>query len=336
MKRKFKELLVIARKVFTDQIWDLNMDSLTSVRRRIVRLIKLTRITFLEFAEGRMGFQCVALSYFGALATIPFVAFIFTVTGGLGLSNKVKMMLDSILNVSPVVLNDVMEKANNIINTAKSSTVGLVSGIFFLFTILWLMFQVERVFNNVWKIRKIPRKLYKRFTFYLLLLILSPVVVMLFGSGIALYTDIPKHIGINFEFGNLSTLMTIIGWIVFYIDITLCLSVMYKFIPAAKLKYRNALIAAVVSGFIFTIFQYLYLETQVFVSRLNGVYGAIAIIPLFLIWMNLSWQIVIYGAQLSYGLEHVDKYHIPEGRIKDFTPLRDKMKEENKKREEQA
>ena len=92
----------------------------------------------------------------------------------------------------------------------------------------------------------------------------------------------------------------------------LTLSALYKFIPATRVRYEYAFKSALVSGAVFAIFQYLYLETQVFVTRLNGVYGALAAIPLFLIWMNYSWQIIIYGAELTYGYQNVDTYHIPE------------------------
>ena len=85
-----------------------------------------------------------------------------------------------------------------------------------------------------------------------------------------------------------------------------------------------------VSGVVFVLFQLFYLKVQISVSRLNGVYGALAAIPLFLMWVNFSWQIIIYGEQLCYGLQHVDRYHIPEGDLKDFTPYRTRMKEEMK------
>ena len=90
-----------------------------------------------------------------------------------------------------------------------------------------------------------------------------------------------------------------------------------------------------VSGFVFVLFQLLYLKTQIFVTRLNAVYGVIAAIPLFLMWLNYSWQIIIYGAQLCYGIQNVDSYHIPEGSLKDFTPMWDKLREEMNDEEEE-
>ncbi len=309
------------KKVFSDQIWELNLDNFSNAKRRIVKFIKLMRITLDSFARRRMGFQCVALSYFGALSIIPLAAVIFTVTGGLGIADKIDTVIYSIIPADPMIMQILMEKAVNIIDTAQSGAVGLVSSLFFIWTIIWLMFQVERVFNNVWDIRKVPRKIFTRFSFYFGTLFILPFVVIIFCSGIAFYSNATTAIGINFR--EFSTIAKFLGWFIFYIVAVFTLSAMYKWIPAVHVSYKYALISATVDALIFTLFQYLYLETQVFVSRLNAVYGIIAAIPLFLIWMNFSWQIVIYGAQLCYGLHNMDNYNIPDGKLKDFTPVRD-------------
>lgn len=318
-----------ARTLFTDQLWEMNMDNLSRARKRLVKFIKLTRITFDEFAENRMGFQCVALSYFCALAVVPFAAFIFAVGGGLGVDDKIAKLLHNILPTNPDFMDTVLDKAANILQTAQSGAVGVISALAFFWTILWLMFQVERVFNNVWKIRKIPRKIYKRFSFYIGALILSPFIIVIFGTGIAFYSNITSLIGIRVHISEISGFLTFLGWVVFYIVTVFTLSAMYKFIPATKVIYKHAFWSSVVTAVVFVIFQFLYLKAQIFMSRLNGVYGALAAIPLFLMWVNYSWQIIFYGEQLCYGMQNVDTYNIPEGKLKDFTPMRDRIKEEN-------
>lgn len=316
-------------KIFGDQLWELPVDNLSKAKKRLIKFIKLTRITFAEFAENRMGFQCVSLSYFCALAIVPFAAFVFAVSNGLGLQDRVTDFAARILPNNPEFINTVFEKAGNIISTAQSGVVGVIGALMFFWTILWLMFQVERVFNNVWKIRKIPRKIYKRFSFYIGTLLLSPFILLTFGAGIAFYSNLTSLIGIQFKFTEFSFLMKLLGWVIFYIVALFTFSAMYKFIPATKVFYRNAFWSAVVSAAVFAIFQYMYLKTQFFVARLNGVYGAMAAIPLFLMWVNFSWQIIIYGEQLCYGMQNVDSYHIPEGKLKDFTPLRNRLKMED-------
>lgn len=330
-----KGLIKDFRDIFTDRIWTLDVEQEGKAKRRLVRFVKLVRITLETFAENRMGFQCVALSYFSALAIIPFAAFIFAVGGGLGLDDRLSELAHEILPNNPEFIDTILEKAGNILQIAQSGIVGIIGAFAFLWTIIWLFFQVERVFNNVWGIRKIPRKLYTRFSFYFLALFLAPFIVLLFSAGIAIYSNVTSLIGIHIHIKEVSGIMTFLGWLVFYALAVLTFSAMYKFIPAPKVYYKNAFIAALVSGFVFVLFQFVYLKTQIFVTRLNAVYGVLAAIPLFLMWLNYSWQIVIYGAQLCYGIQNVDSYQIPEGRLKDFTPMWDRLREEMKEDKEE-
>jgi len=290
--------------LFTDRVWTIDTSSCSKRYAKAVRFIKLIRTTVDTFANNRMGFQCVALSYFVALAIIPLIAFLFAVTGGLGLSDKISEILHNFAHISPEFVDLLIEKANGILESAKGGGLGFISALGFLWTILWLMMQVERVFNNVWGIRRIPRKVYRRFGFYLLILFLIPFVVIIFGAGIVYYANLPDLFGLDLS--NVRFLPRMMGYVVFYIITTFTLSAMYKWIPATKVKYRYALKSAAIAAAVFIIYQYLYLETQVFVGRLNTAYGVLAAIPLFLIWINFSWQIIIYGAELCYGYHAIE------------------------------
>ena len=297
---KFADLL-------SERIWAIDTEKVPKGYGRLVSLVKIIRITVNTFAENRMGFQCVALSYFVTLSIIPLIALLFAISGGLGLDDYLMTFLHSFnTQVDPALLSVIEDKAGNILDIAQSGWVGFVSALWFLWTILWMLFQVERVFNNVWGIRKIPRKIYKRFGFYLLILLLTPFIVILFGAGIAYYANVAKFLGLDLS--ELRFLPKLLGYLGFYVISVLTLSAMYKFIPATKVQYRYALRSALITGIVFIIFQYLYLETQVFVARLNAVYGVLAAIPLFLIWLNFSWQIIIYGAELTYSFQNVRSY----------------------------
>ncbi|MBO5546957.1 MAG: YihY/virulence factor BrkB family protein [Bacteroidales bacterium] len=294
--------------LFSDRIWTLDTGSATPAYAELVRIIKLIRITFKTFTENRMGFQCVALSYFITLALVPLIAFAFAITGGLGLDGKITEFLQMVLPNNPEIVSLLSERAAGIIDSAQGGGLGLVSAIFFLWTILWMMFQVERVFNNVWGILKIPRKIYMRFGFYFLVLLLSPFIIIIFGSGVVYATNLPNLYGIDLKEARF--VFKLIGYAVFYVILVATLSVMYKYIPAVKVEYRYALRSALIAGIIFILFQYLYLNTQMFVGRLNQAYGILAAIPLFLIFLNFSWQIIIFGAQLTYSFQNVDQYQV--------------------------
>ena len=299
----------IGRKItdlFSDRIWTLDTSGCSKAYAETVRIVKLIRITFSTFTQNRMGFQCVALSYFITLALVPFIAFAFAVTGGLGLDDRITEVLQMALPSHPEIVNMLSERAGNILASAQGGGLGLISALMFLWAILWMMFQVERVFNNVWGILKIPRKIYKRFGFYFLVLLLSPFIVVIFGTGLVYATNIPNLFGLDLK--EVRFLIKLLGYVIFYLILVAGLSVMYKYIPATWVQYRYAFRSALVAGVIFMLFQYLYLRTQMFVGRLNQAYGILAAIPLFLIWLNFSWQIIIYGAELTYSFQNVDQY----------------------------
>lgn len=308
--RKFTDL-------FTSNIWSIDTSHSSKAYAGLVRLIKLIKMTIGTFTKNRMGFQCVALSYFVTLAIVPFCAFMFAISDTLKISDKILNILVNAFPNNGEIVSTLMEKATNILNLASGGGMGVVSALLFLWTILWMMFQVERVFNNVWGIQRIPRKLYKRFGIYLLLLLLSPFIILLFGTGIIYYSNMTKLVGVDLS--NLSHISEFLAYIGFYILVVFILSAMYKFIPATRVRYKFCLKSAILAAAVFTIFQYVYLETQMFVARLNAVYGVIAAVPFFLVWLNFSWQIVIYGAELTYSYHYVDRHKISDWEHIDMT-----------------
>ena len=296
--------------LFTDRIWSLDTSGCSKAYASLVHLLKLALITVNTFTQNKMGYQCIALSYFVMMALVPFVALLFALTGGLGLSDRISEVVYMIFPANPEFVSTMMEKANGLLDTAKGGGPGLISFLIFLWAIVWMMFQVETVFNNVWGIRKIPRKLYKRFGFYIIVLVLSPLLVFVFSAGIAFYANITNLFGLDLS--NIRSITKMLGYLGFYTVSTLTFSAMFTYIPATKVKYRYGLQAAALTALVFVVFQYLYLETQMFIGKLSRAYGVIAAIPLFLIWLNYSWQIIIYGAELTYGFQNVDKYKVPE------------------------
>ena len=184
---------------------------------------------------------------------------------------------------------------------------GLVSALLFVWLVFWMMISVERVFNNVWRVRK-SRNIFKRVSFYIAILLIAPFVIMLFFSGSIVYSNLLKGVGLDIDY--FESIASVLAWVLFYIVAALTFSAMYKFIPNHKVLYSNALRASAISALAFTVLQYLYLETQLFVTRLNMVYGAVAAIPLFMFWMNFGWFIILFGAELSYAYQNVDNYNI--------------------------
>ena len=307
--KKLKKKTYHLKNFFRNDIWELNLEELSKAKARFVKYVKVMMITIRTFSSEKIGFQAVALSFFSTMAVVPFVAISFAITDGFGLAERLKELLYGYFDNSQQIIDIILGFAQNLIDTAQSNYVGLISALFFAWIVVWMMMSVEKVFNNVWRVQK-SRNIIKRLSVIIGMLIVSPFVVMVFFGGSFVYSHTLSYIGLDVE--SFSTIKTIITWLLFAGLATLTFSAMYKFIPNVEVTYSNALIAAVPSGIAFSVMNYLYLETQVMVTRLNGVYGAFAAVPLFMIWVNIGWFIILIGAELSYAFQHVDCYNVDE------------------------
>ncbi len=288
------------RRFLREDVWDVNIEELSKTKARMVRDIQIVLDALETFKLQKIGFQSVALSYFCTMAVIPFVAVAFAITQGFGLADKLSEFLYS-LDIGQDVIDWILLGADNIIDSARSGGFGLISALMFVWLVIWMMNRVEKVFNNVWKVKTPERSFWKSLGVDLVILFLSPFVILIFFSGSVVYSHVldlvPNWLGIS------EIIKSFLGWAVFCAVSVMIMSVMFKFIPAVQVKYRHALKSAVMSGIAFTILQYMYLETQVMVMRVNAVYGALSIIPLFMVWLRTGWLIVLLGAQFSCSFQ---------------------------------
>lgn len=307
--KKIKTKTRRLKQYISDDIWNIDLEELSKAKARFIKYMKVLILTVKTFSGEKIGFQAVALSFFSTMSVVPFVAIVFAITGGFGLDDKLKEFLYGYFTNSQQIIDAVLGFAQNIIDTAQSGAMGLVSSLLFVWIVIWMMMNVERVFNNVWKVQK-SRNLIKRLSVIIAMLFVSPFVVMVFFGGSFVYSHALSYLGLDVE--SFTAFKTVLTWAMFGAVATFTFSAMYKFIPNYPVAYSNALRAAIYSAIPFTVMQYLYLETQVFVTRLNGIFGVFAAIPLFMIWINIGWFIILFGAELSYAFQHVDDYNLED------------------------
>ncbi|MBR6346735.1 MAG: YihY/virulence factor BrkB family protein [Bacteroidales bacterium] len=293
-------------------MWRLKLEDLSKWKAKLIKNLKIVTVMFKTFTDQKIGFQATALSYQSVMSIIPFLALAFYLTAGVGLSDKLYGFLAA--NISNErLIESIMTAANNIIATAQSGLFGLISMLTFLWIVIWMMMSVRRVFNNVWRVKK-EQNFLRMAGVVLGILILSPFVIVLFFSGSIVYTHVldllfPSKIAFS------ESIKSFLSWVIFAAAAVMILSVMYKYIPGTRVRYRYALNAAIFSGILFTALQFLYLETQVMVTKVSTTYGVLAALPLFMTWLNLGWTIILYGAELSYAFQRVDRYNVSNDSI---------------------
>lgn len=308
MKRLIKKTDWL-KNFFRNDIWELDLEDFSKAKARAIKYLKVAAITIKTFSSEKIGFQAVALSFFSTMSVVPFVAIAFAITDGFGIAEYLKDFLYQYFNNSQQTIDMVLGFAQNIIDTAKSGAVGLVSALLFAWIVIWMMMSVEKVFNNVWRVQQ-PRNLLKRLSVIIAMLFVSPFIVFVFFGGTVVYSHALSYLGLDLE--SFTVVKTLTSWILFGVIASFTFSAMYKFIPNADVKYSEALRAAIPAGIAFALVNYMYLETQVMVTRMSGIFGAFAAVPLFMVWINIGWFIILIGSELSYAFQNVDNYNIED------------------------
>jgi len=314
---RIRDHIRILVKFLTKDIWALDFSELSEARKRFIRSVQAFLLTAKEFTVGRVGREGIALSWFTTLAFVPMIAVILFITNGVGLDEVLRDTLTASFPTSTQLIDVIADYARNLIKSTDNGVFGWISFLSFVWTVVWLMINIEIAFNRIWHVRE-PRKLWKRITVYFAIMLLTPFVLILLFSGWAWYA---RFIGLlEGRLGAFQFITTNMFWVAFYAVVVLALSVMYKFIPHAKVRYGSALKAALYVGVVFVAIQWFYMGTQVMVTRLGAVYGALAFIPLFMVWLNLCWQTILFGAELSRGYTLVDYREAKERGLSDLTP----------------
>ena len=296
------------RDFFRDGIWDINTSDLGRVKAKVVRYIRIVILTAKNFSRQNVGQQAVALSFFTTMAFVPFLAVAFAISNYAGLGEYLRELIYDNFG-HDMIVDQILSFADNIIAASQQDIYGIISSLIFLWMVIWLLSRVEWSFNRIWKVDR-NRILWKRVLAYILTMTASPFIIIVFLSVSLTITDGINTLGLEIPF--LSTFSTFLIWLAFYVFMVIVLGVMYVLIPNARVRLLPALSAAAISSLAFTTVQYLYLETQMFVSRMNAVYGVFAAIPLFMVWLNIGWFIVLLGSELSYVFQNVDNYPLED------------------------
>lgn len=290
-------------KFVTEDIWKLNIDDFGKAKRRAIKYLKIALITIKKSGNDKLGLYAVSLSFFAAMSAVPFLAVALAVTGGIGFEQKLQSLLLENFAGNHEVLNWLLQFANNIIESGQKDVFGVISFLFFTWIVIWMILNIEKSFNEIWNVER-GRSIAKRFLYYFGILITAPFIIIIFLSIYSVFTNQINNIG--FGLRHMESIGFALQWMLFYSIILFTFTVMYKYIPNVKVHFSAAFNAAVIAATAFVIMQYLYMETQILVSRLNAVYGAFAAVPLFLIWMNISWIIILIGAEISHAFQYVD------------------------------
>lgn len=306
-KQSFKDILRKSKDFLSKDIWQIDRSLFGSHRARALKYLQITLLVCNDVGKQKIGLRGVALAFFSIMALVPGVALAFAITNGFGFDERLEELLLTYFADREDLIHLVLGYAQNILSATSQGGFGIITFISFIWLVFWQMIQVENAFNYVWKAEK-SRVLWKRLSVMLALSLLLPFVVIMFLGTALMFTNGGGLVSLLVKIPFWDAISDFMSWLIMYGVTALVLTLMFKFIPAPKVLFREAMRAALVTALFFCAFQFLYVAAQVAFNHWNSVFGAVAAIPFLMVWLNISWQIILYGAELAYAFQHVDDY----------------------------
>ncbi len=306
--RNFKDIISDVIHFITVDIWRIPLEELPKRKSFFYRQLRIILLAFRGFMEDKVQLRASALTYYSMLAIVPVLAMIFGIAKGFGIEHKVSEELIKNFHGQEAVLNWAINFANKMLEMTKGGFIAGAGFIILLWAVIKVLGNIENAFNNIWQISK-SRSFFRKLSDYLSILLIAPILIFLSGSVTVLITSRVSDISEgNSVLGYIGPLILFLIKFSPYFLMWVLFMLIYLIMPNTKVKFGSALLAGIVAGTLFQLVQWGYVHFQVGVSRYNAIYGSFAALPLFIIWLQISWLIVLFGAELSFAYQNVKQY----------------------------
>lgn len=272
----------------------------TFISDLLLKTVAFAIVSVDRFVQNASAISASALTFYSTLAFIPIVALILAIARGFGASKALEEWFQGQTLANPEVMRWVMGLADKALDNTQS---GILTGLGILL-LIWsavrMLASTELAMNRIWGVKK-GRGVVKKFTDYLSLLFIAPILVVLVSSLNLFMTSSLQEFAmgeslLSYAGAALTGLFRVLP----YVLVWFLFVFLYMFMPTTPVKFKYALVAGIIAGTTFQIVQWFYIRFQIGVSSYNAIYGGLAAFPLLLVWLQLSWSIVLWGTELCY------------------------------------
>ena len=271
-----------------------------------------------RYVSAQHSQRAVMLTYYTMFAIVPMAALLFGIAKGFALEEKLQQVIESRSVHHRELLDSVYQLAKRTLEDASGGVVAGIGVIALLWTVIWLITNIERAFNSVWDLPS-GRNWWRKLSNCLSLTLFTPFLLIITGTaGMMMRNGLHQLMDSSTLLNKLSMADTL-AEVVTMLFIGLLFTVVYKCVPNTRVHFSSAFFAALVAAVAFVLLQNGFLFMQKKVFSYNRIYGGFAALPLFLVWLNWSWQIVLFGAEVSFVSQNISGGVFENGREKERT-----------------
>jgi membrane protein len=289
-------------------IWRMRLKDHPPAKSFVIRLVRIIVLAVRGFDENKCKFKASALTFFSLLSIVPIIAVMFGIAKGFGLQNQVEQQITAKMEGQEEVVRKIIDFANSLLANANGGIIAGIGVAFLFWTIISVLSNIENSFNDIWGVVK-ARSFARKFSDYLSTMLICPILLVISGSMTIFVSSQVKSIIAEFPvLQNFGPAFWLPLKLLPYVSLWLAFTFLFLFIPNTKVRFKSAIIGAIVAGTVFQIVQWAYINFQIGVAKYGAIYGSFAALPLFLIWFQTSWLIVLFGAEVSFAHQNVETY----------------------------
>jgi membrane protein len=303
-------LTMIAKKMqfIKTDIWRLRARELPRTKSIGIALLRIIILSVQRFDKHDCLFRASALTFYSLLSIVPVLAMAFGLAKGFGFEKALERQLFETFQGQEEVVVRVMDFARSLLESTKGGIIAGVGLLLLFWTIVRVLGNIENSFNHIWGIKK-PRGFSRKISDYLSAMLVCPVLFIVSSMvTVVIKSQVQLVVQKIALLGAISPVIFFILRLLPYCVIWILFTFVYMFMPNTKIRFGSGIFAGIVAGTLYQVFQLVYLSFQIGVAKYNAIYGSFAALPLFLVWLQLSWMIVLFGAEISFAHQHVETY----------------------------
>lgn len=284
----------------TDGVWKDPRNNL------MTRMVKTLNLTMSALTNSSLQTKSMALTYSTVLSIVPAFALLVAIGRGFGLQD---VLQDELYKFFPSQGQGISAALRFVDSYLKNSTEGIFVGVgivVLLWTVISLLSSIEDTFNSIWGVTRY-RTLFQKITDYIAICLIIPIL-MICSSGMSIFMSsvVQAHLNLPFLTPLVNLCLEFLPLGLCWLAFTFC----YCMIPNTKVSFKYAAIAGALAAISFQILQLLFLNGQIYVSKYNAIYGSFAFLPLMLIWLQLSWLVLLTGCMIAYSMQNVFTFNL--------------------------
>lgn len=296
------------------EVWRISLKNETTIRAYIIRALQIILIAFRGYNEDKVQLRASALTFYSLLSIVPVLAMAFGIAEAFGLSELLNTEIKKAFTGQEEVLQYLLTFADRMFTNTSGPLMALIAFAMLLWSIMKVFGNIEHSFNSIWQIQK-SRAFVRKFSDYLSLMLVAPLL-MLFSTGTSVISNVTELGGTDGLLSYVGPILSTLINLVPYTLIWVVLSLIYIIMPNTKVELKSGIIAGIIIGIGFQLFQMVYMQLQGSLTSYSRIYGSFAALPLFLIWMRISWLLVLFGAEISYAIQNIEDYEFEKDSLK--------------------